>query len=217
MSLRYACFPPEKSIRACRTQIVTEVGDAAKMVRYVAWIKPYGKGRVFYSSLGHVAQVFDPLSGRSVLDTLWGVAVTQGRAAGQNMAGQATPYRKAVPCNVTRLAGLTTTIIGAVGQGRDKDLIGIARGDSETWRQLPDALVAQNAFDVNRLRLLVAENRLMGAVVMGDQTLSLPLYRLVAGQADITPIREQLLRPAARLGDLIAGFWSDWRERHAAA
>lgn len=165
---------------------------------------------------GDVAQVFDPWSGRSVLDTLWGVAVAQGRAAGRNMAGQDTPYRKAVPCNVTRLAGLTTTIIGAVGQGHDKDLIGIARGDSETWRQLPDAMVAQNAFDVNRLRLLVAENRLMGAVVMGDQTLSLPLYRLVAGQADITPIREHLLRPAARLGDLIAGFWSEWRERHAA-
>ena len=166
---------------------------------------------------GDVAQVFDPLSGRSVLDTLWGVAVAQGRVAGRNMAGQATAYRKSVPCNVTRLAGLTTTIIGSVGQGRDKDLIGIARGDSETWRQLPDALVAQNAFDVNRLRLLVAESRLMGAVVMGDQTLSLPLYRLIAHQADITPIREHLLQPSARLGDLLAGFWSDWRERHAAA
>ena len=164
---------------------------------------------------GDVAQVFDPFSGKSVLDTLWGVAVAQGRAAGRNMAGQATPYHKSVPFNVTRLAGLTTTIVGTVGQGRDKDLIGIARGDSETWRQLPDALVAQTAFDVNRLRLLVAESNLLGAVVMGDQTLSLPLYRLIAHQADITPIRERLLQPSARLGDLIAGFWSDWREHHA--
>jgi len=165
---------------------------------------------------GDVAQVLDPLSGKAVLDTLWSTAVPQGRVAGQNMAGQATPYRKSVPCNVTRLAGLTTTIIGTVGQGRDNDLIGIARGDSETWRQLPDALVAQNAFDVNRLRVLVAESRLLGAVVMGDQTLSLPLYRLIAHQADITPIRERLLQPSARLGDLIAGFWSDWTEHHAA-
>ncbi len=164
---------------------------------------------------GDVAQVFDPFSGKSVLDTLWGVAVAQGRAAGRNMAGQATPYHESVPFNVTRLAGLTTTIVGTVGQGRDKDLIGIARGDSETWRQLPDALVAQTAFDVNRLRLLVAESHLLGAVVMGDQTLSLPLYRLIAHQADITPIRERLLQPSARLGDLIAGFWSDWRENHA--
>ncbi len=166
---------------------------------------------------GDVAQVFDPFSGQAVLDTLWGAAVAQGRCAGRNMAGQVTPYRKAVSFNVTRLAGLTTTIIGAVGRGRDEDLLGIARGDSETWRQLPDALVTQNAFDVNRLRILVGERSLLGAIVMGDQTLSLPLYRLVARQADITPIRGHLLRPEVRLGDLIAKFWADWRERHAAS
>jgi len=166
---------------------------------------------------GDVAQVFDPFSGKAVLDTLWGVAVAQGRIAGQNMAGQATPYHKSVPFNVTRLAGLTTTIIGTVGRGRDADLVGIARGDSETWRRLPDALVAQNAFDVNRLRILAGQHSLLGALVMGDQTLSLPLYRLVAHQADITPIREHLLQPSAHLGDLIAGFWADWRERHAAS
>lgn len=166
---------------------------------------------------GDVAQVFDPFSGKAVLDTLWGVAVAQGRVAGQNMAGQATPYRKSVPFNVTRLAGLTTTLIGTVGRGRDEDLLGIARGDSETWRQLPDALVAQDTFDVNRLRVVVGEHSLLGAVVMGDQTLSLPLYQLVAHQVEITPIRDRLLEPEVRLGDLIASFWSDWRERHATA
>jgi NADPH-dependent 2,4-dienoyl-CoA reductase/sulfur reductase-like enzyme len=166
---------------------------------------------------GDVAQVFDPFSGKSVLDTLWGVAVAQGRIAGRNMAGQAIAYRKSVPFNVTRLAGLTTTLIGTVGRGRDADLPGIARGDSETWRQLPDALVAQNAFDVNRLRLLVGEHHLLGAVVMGDQTLSRSLYDLVAHQADIRPIRAQLLQPMARLGDLIAHFWTKWRERRAAS
>ena len=166
---------------------------------------------------GDVAQVFDPLSGKSVLDTLWGVAVTQGRIAGKNMAGQAAPYQKTVPFNVTRLAGLTTTIIGTVGRGPDKDLLGIARGDSETWRHLPDALVAQDAFDVNRLRVLVGEHTLVGAIVMGDQTLSQPLYHLVAQGADITPIRDLLLEPAARLGDLLASFWTDWRKGHAAA
>jgi len=166
---------------------------------------------------GDVAQVFDPFSGQAVLDTLWGAAVAQGRSAGRNMAGQVTPYRKSVPFNVTRLAGLTTTIIGAVGRGRDEDLLGIARGDSETWRQLPDALVAQNAFDVNRLRLLVGERSLLGAIVMGDQTLSQLLYHLVARQADITPIRGHLLRPEGHLGDLIANFWTNWRERHAAS
>jgi NADPH-dependent 2,4-dienoyl-CoA reductase/sulfur reductase-like enzyme len=160
---------------------------------------------------GDVAQVFDPASGRAVLDTLWGIAVGQGRAAGRNMAGQEVPYRKPVPFNVTRLAGLTTTIIGTVGRGRDGDLPGIARGDSETWRQLPDSIVAQTGFEVNRLRLLVGEKTLLGAIVMGDQKLSFPLEKIISGHVDISPIRERLLASNARIGDIVAEFWAGIR------
>src|SRR6185436_7640 len=108
------------------------------------------------------------------LDSLWNPAREQGFAAGLNMAGKRTAYTKSVPFNVTRLAGLTTTIIGMVGRGRDDDLVGIARGDRETWRELPDAVLAQSGFEVNRVRLLVGEKTLLGAIVMGDQKLSLP-------------------------------------------
>src|SRR3990172_5343238 len=84
---------------------------------------------------GDVAQVFDPLTGKSVLDSLWGPARDQGRIAGSNMVAKTAVYLKPIAFNVTRLAGLTTTIIGAVGGGRDEDLVGIARGDSEIWRE----------------------------------------------------------------------------------
>jgi hypothetical protein len=124
-------------------------------------------------------------------------------------------YLKPVAFNVTRLAGLTTTIIGAVGNGRDDDLIGIARGDSETWRQIPDAIAAQDNFEVNRLRILVGTETLLGAVLMGDQTLSRSLYQLVAQHADITPIRSRLLEPDSPVADLIAEFWTPWKETHA--
>ena len=157
---------------------------------------------------GDVAQVYDPGSGRSVLDSLWTPARQQGYAAGLNMAGKQFAYSKPVPFNVTRLAGLTTTIIGTVGRGRDDDLVGIARGDSETWRLLPDSLVAQSGFEVNRLRLLVGEKTLLGAVVMGDQKLSRPLQNMILMKTDISPIREKLLSPGARLGDVIAEFWA---------
>jgi NAD(P)H-nitrite reductase large subunit len=156
---------------------------------------------------GDVAQVYDPLSGRSILDSLWTPARQQGYAAGLNMAGKKTAYLKAPPFNVTRLAGLTTTIIGTVGRGRDADLVGIARGDSETWRQLPDCMVAQTGFNVNRLRLLVGKRTLLGAIVMGDQTLSFPLQKIISGNMDISPIRERLLMPSATIGDVIAEFW----------
>lgn len=157
---------------------------------------------------GDVAQVYDPMSGRSILDSLWSPARQQGHTAGLNMAGRKTAYLKAPPFNVTRLAGLTTTIIGTVGRGRDADLVGIARGDSETWRQLPECIVAQTGFDVNRLRLLVGEKTLIGAIVMGDQKLSLPLEKLISNQVNISPIREKLLIPNARIADVLAEFWS---------
>ena len=165
-------------------------------------------------SAGDVAQVYDPYSGKSVVDSLWGPARSQGHAAGLNMAGIATPYIKAVPFNVTRLAGLTTTIIGTVGRGIDQDLLGIARGDSETWRQLPDAIAAQSDFNVNRLRIMIGQRHIIGAIVMGDQTLSQPLYHLTADRADITSIRDVLLLPKIKLGDVIVNFWKQWSTQH---
>jgi hypothetical protein len=124
------------------------------------------------------------------------------------MAGRKTIYIKSTPFNVTRLAGLTITIVGTVGRGRDEDLVGIARGDSETWRELPDSFVAQSGFDVNRLRLLVGEKTLLGAIVMGDQKLSYSLEKIITSNTDISPIRERLLVPGAKIGDILAEFWT---------
>jgi NAD(P)H-nitrite reductase large subunit len=162
---------------------------------------------------GDVAQAYDPMSGRSILDSLWTPARQQGYTAGQNMAGKKTAYLKAPPFNVTRLAGLTTTIIGTVGRGRDADLVGIARGDSETWRQLPDCIVAQTGFEVNRLRLLVGEKTLFGAILIGDQQLSLALEKIISNKVDISSIREKLLMPNAKVGDVLAEFWATCNSR----
>ena len=43
---------------------------------------------------GDVAQAYDPTTGRSVLDSLWGPARQQGYAAGLNMAGQKDRLRQ---------------------------------------------------------------------------------------------------------------------------
>ena len=164
---------------------------------------------------GDVAQVYDPMSKRSIIDSLWGPAREQGHIAGLNMAGEKRAYIKSAPFNVTRLAGLTTTIIGTVGGGHDNDLVGIARGDSETWRALPDAIVAQTGFEVNRLRLLVGEKTLLGAIVMGDQKLSFPLEKIISANADISSIRDKLLQPGAPIADIIIDYWTTWRAQYA--
>ncbi len=157
---------------------------------------------------GDVAQVYDPSVGRYVIDSLWAPAREQGWTAGANMAGDALVYRKAAPFNVTRLAGLTTTIIGAVGSGGRDEELAIVRGDSETWRELPDAIVAQTGFEINRLRLMVGEKHILGAVVMGDQALSPALQRMVSLQVDISPIRSRLLAANAPVAQVLADFWA---------
>src|SRR4030042_5930453 len=124
------------------------------------------------------------------------------------MSGGKQPYLKPVAFNVTRLAGLTTTIIGTVGGGSDPDLLGIDRGDSETWRQLPDAILAQEGFKFNRVRLMLGEKHVLGAIVMGDQKLSSILQTIVREKIDISPIHSALLAPNALIADILAGFWS---------
>lgn len=156
---------------------------------------------------GDVAQVYDPTTGKAVLDSLWTPAREQGYTAGLNMAGLQSPYQRSIPFNVTRLAGITTTIIGRIGQGRDEDTVGIVRGDSETWREIPEAILAQSGFEINHLRLILGERSLLGAVVMGDQTLSFPLQRMIAEEVDIRPLRSRLLANGANLPELLVEYW----------
>lgn len=155
---------------------------------------------------GDSAQVRDPVSGKSGVEMLWGKAVAQGRTAGDNMAGAHRPYRQAVPFNVTRLAGLTTTIIGAVAGGSDQE-ISTFRGESERWRLPPGMIDVQRDFGFNRTRIALGARTILGALVMGDQTLSRPLHELIAGAVDITPVRDALLAPEAPVADIITAFW----------
>jgi NAD(P)H-nitrite reductase large subunit len=162
---------------------------------------------------GDVAQVHDPTRGLATMDVLWPTAIAQGRIAGANMTGANLVYVKGTSFNVTQLAGLNVTIIGAVGKGKDEDLVGINRGDSESWRRAPPAWVAIEQDDVNRVRILVGDQRLLGALVMGDQTWSRPLQRLIVTQADVTPIRPALLGDPAGALPRLADFYLEWERR----
>ncbi len=164
---------------------------------------------------GDVAEVFDPDAKQYIVDSLWHIARSQGMVAGLNMVGQRKPYRRRSPLNVTRLAGITTTIIGKVGSGEVEDEFTIVRGESETWQQTPDAVVCQNNFEINRLRVMLGDRRILGAVLMGDQSLSQPLEDLVANNVDVSEIRNVLVQNHDAMGPAILGFWNQWRQQHA--
>lgn len=156
---------------------------------------------------GDCAQIFDPLTGKSVMETLWNPARAQGHTAGLNMVGTPTRYQHVPSLNVTRLAGLTVTIIGSLNGGRDEDLLTIARGESESWRFPFDGITLHQSAEVNRLRLALGKNTLLGALLMGDQTLSIPLQDLIYRQTDLSPIRDRLLQPDQPLSATLLEFW----------
>src|SRR5207244_1574311 len=116
---------------------------------------------------GDVAEVFDPVSGANTLDVLWPTALTQGKIVGANMAGVKRSYVKGVPFNVTMLTGLKVSIIGAVGGSKNADLVAITRGESEAWRIMPKSWVIGITDDVNRVRLVIGDRTIAGALVMG--------------------------------------------------
>jgi NADPH-dependent 2,4-dienoyl-CoA reductase/sulfur reductase-like enzyme len=150
---------------------------------------------------GDAAQVCDPLTGRAQLDVLWPVAVAQGRVAGANMVGVPATYIRDVPLNVTRLAGLVVTLIGAVGRRGepDPDLRTISRGDSEVWRGIPNVVVVHDQHEVNRQRLVIKDQRLVGAIIIGDQSFRDTIYHLIRDEVDVAPYLPALQSPHADL------------------
>lgn len=153
---------------------------------------------------GDAAEVLDPATGKRGLDSLWSVAIEQGRGAGDNMSGITRPYRRPAPFNVTRIGGVTTTLIGAVGTGgREGDLVTISRGDSNAWREQLDSFAVVADAGANHLRLVLGDERILGAVVMGDQALSRPLQHLVRERVDIRSVRDRLVHEPAGIGEAL--------------
>jgi NADPH-dependent 2,4-dienoyl-CoA reductase/sulfur reductase-like enzyme len=144
---------------------------------------------------GDAAEVLDPATGKRAVDSLWSVSIEQGRVAGDYLSGVGQPYRRPAPFNVTKIGGVTTTLIGAVGTGgREGDLVTLARGDSHAWRERLDAFAVVSDTSANHLRLVLGDDRIMGAVVMGDQALSRPLQHLIRERVDIRWVRDRLFR-----------------------
>jgi NAD(P)H-nitrite reductase large subunit len=165
---------------------------------------------------GDIAETVHPASGRRTLEVLWSSAVLKGRTAGLNMATEPVhAYRPGVPLNITRLAGLKTTIIGTVGSGKDADLEGLSRGDSQTWSELGEATIVETEQDGARVRLALGGRAIAGAVVMGDQALSFPLQELIEAGADTGDVHADLTAPGADVARIVRDRWQAWSAARA--
>lgn len=162
---------------------------------------------------GDCAQVYDPAVGRHLLDILWPTAVAQGRLAARNMLGDHRPYRKDAPFNAALLFGLHITVIGQVnptpaeGDGLD-EAQSWSRGSSEAWYTFPRHYQsAWSGTGDGSLRLITAENRLVGAVVLGEQTAADALRGLIECGQDIAPLQPALSAERAELQAAILRLW----------
>lgn len=162
---------------------------------------------------GDVAQVYDRWTEAYHLDILWPSAISEGRAAGHNMVeivhGRSPnlSYQKGSPFNAALLFGVHITIMGRMGEQEDGEekVTYLSRGSSHVWTT-PFTTRTQSAWDKhgpNSLRLVVSNNRIVGALLMGNQTLADPLRTLIEQEIDISEYEADLFQENGRLPEII--------------
>lgn len=161
---------------------------------------------------GDCAQVWDRWTQKHTLDVLWPTAIAAGRVAGRNLAGGREAYVKGTPFNACLLFGLHITAIGQLGGGRDETepevFQHLSRGASEIWAMRPHAYASAWAQEgLNTVRLTLSDQQLVGALIIGQQTLADPLRDLIEMQADIRPLRPYLQAGGAPMADMIIKYW----------
>ncbi|MCQ3972094.1 MAG: hypothetical protein DPW09_01465 [Anaerolineae bacterium] len=163
---------------------------------------------------GDVARVRDPLTGGTWLETLWPTARRQGQIAGSNMAGAHIVCTREVPCNTVRIGDIITTTMGALEQRGDAGILTVATNGRASGQVVRPAWEVAHDDRTNRVRILVGERAIVGAVVMGDQTITQPLFQMIRTETDISPIRPMLVtRPESGI-EMIAAFYQQTQNIH---
>ncbi|MEK7277826.1 MAG: FAD-dependent oxidoreductase, partial [Chloroflexota bacterium] len=162
---------------------------------------------------GDCAQAWDRWTQKHMLDSLWPTAVAAGRIAGANMAGAKQAYVKGMPFNACLLFGLHITAIGQLGGAGDEAaepevVQHISRGFSEVWTTRPAPYASAWSQDgPNTVRLTLSGDFLVGALIVGQQTLADPIRDLIERQIDIRPLRSYLRTGGPVMTQMIEQFW----------
>lgn len=163
---------------------------------------------------GDCAQVYDRWTQKHMLDVLWPSAVAEGNAAGLNMVGKRYEYEKGSPFNACLLFGLHITTMGQINPHSEDDgdephiLQHISRGSSEVWYTRPrpyrSAWAAEND---NTIRLVLSGDYLVGALVIGEQSLTDSLRYLIEHEVNIGDMFEELSAGGPRMRRRLMQFW----------
>ena len=127
---------------------------------------------------GDVCEAVDLTLGKSSVNALWPVAIEQGKIAGMNMAGDKVDYEGALGMNSLEFFGLPVVSLGIFNTGKDP-----------AFEELKILDTKANIYK----KLLVKNNLLVGAVLVGDIKNSGVFLRLIREKVDIASLKGRLL------------------------
>lgn len=122
-------------------------------------------------AIGDVAEYFDVLAGRHIMFGNWQKAMSQARVAAKSMTGEKTQYVQ-VPSYAMEVLGLDITFVGDVE---------IAAADQVLMRQGNDGK--------GPTLMLMRNDKLVGAVIMGRNEDRMPLTKVIEqGTGDLAKV-----------------------------
>jgi len=138
---------------------------------------------------GDVSESFDIALGRHAVNALWPVAVEQGKTAGLNMAGEKTNYQGSVGMNSIEFFGLPIISLGIYKAGKEE----------LSLEELKLSQVRSN----NYKKLLLRNNVIIGAILIGNIKNSGIFLRLIRERTDISTIKDKLLQEDFAYPDIL--------------
>ena len=137
---------------------------------------------------GDVAELHDLARDCRWVNALWPEAANQGRVAGYNMAGRRVAYPGSLSRKVMRVFDLDVLTVGNTNPGDEDGFVTVSTGGP-----------------ANRLyrRLVIKEDRLVGAVLIGDIEQGGVLRALIENRTPLRLPAERLLRSGFNFGQLL--------------
>ncbi len=130
------------------------------------------------TSLPDVYAAGDVAEHQGRLYGIWPAAQEQGRIAGMNMAGGQEVYRGTVPANTLKVAGIDLLSAGEIDAGGKLEAVVRSDPGKGVYR-----------------KLVLQDNRLVGAILLGDLSGSAEIQAAVRAGTDVSQMKADLGRP----------------------
>ncbi len=136
---------------------------------------------------GDVCESLDVTLGKTAINALWPVAVEQGKIAGANMAGGNIAYEGSLGMNSIEFFGLPVVSLGVYKLKDAQDFEEIVKSDAKL-----------NIYK----KLILKNNCLIGAILVGDIKNSGILLRLIREKVNVVSIKDRLLSENFSFADI---------------